>query len=164
MSDDARPRSIAFHAGALTPSGGSPARLVVGALLALLGAVKLVAGASAGAWSALVGAPLLALGGLLVAARTDIEIDRVAGVVTWSWALQPLTLRRRRYALAEVTGVDVEVTSTNEAETRYYVVLLLTAGRRMVLDSIGDPRTARAEGERVARFCGVTAHVPPELA
>lgn len=107
----------------------------------------------------------LALGAYSVLARRDVVIDRAEGAVFSTFSLQPVTLRRRRYALDRVTGVTVEIPplSRQESETRYVVMLLIDGERPLPLETVTDHRTARTECERVARFCGVEADLPPAL-
>ncbi|MBX3467460.1 MAG: hypothetical protein KF878_11265 [Planctomycetes bacterium] len=167
VKPDGRPALIEFHTGALTPSGGEPGRL--------LGAMTLGLVATVGFWSAfltgsqhdgLLGLGALALGAYSVLARRDVVIDRAEGAVFSTFSLQPVTLRRRRYALDRVTGVTVEIPPRGhrQTETRYVITLLIDGERPLRLETVTDPRTARTECERVARFCGVEADLPPALA
>lgn len=107
----------------------------------------------------------LALAVYAVLARKDVVIDRAEGAVFSTFSLQPVTLRRRRYALDRVTGVTVEIPplSRQESETRYVVMLLIDGERPLPLETVTDHRTARSECDRVARFCGVDADLPSAL-
>lgn len=162
-AERALPRTIEFHHGLLTPGGGDAGAAAPLLVVAALGAAVLAGGLAMGAYRVAAGAAaVMACAALPLGWRSRVLVDREARTVSVVRYLFGLPLRTVQHDLSSVRSAQVVHHSTHEGYDQYAVDLEVPGGP-LRLETVADARTAKSEGERVARFCGVEVQLPDVL-